>query len=215
MPNPDGTLRHSFLKGTMLHLLRRAGFGALAMLATAVPLSAQIDARLLRYPDVSATQIAFVYGGDIWVVPKSGGVAQKLSSPRGEESFPRFSPDGSRIAFSGNYDGNQDVYLIPVGGGVPERLTHHPAPDRVVDWYPDGRSILMASSMTSEKDRFNKLFSVKAEGGLPAQLPMPYGEFGSLSPDGKQIAYTTGAIDFRTWKRYRGGLSQDIWLFDL
>ena len=199
----------------MLHLLRRAGFGAIALLATAVPLSAQIDARLLRYPDVSATQIAFVYGGDIWVVPKSGGVAQKLSSPRGEESFPRFSPDGSRIAFSGNYDGNQDVYLIPVGGGVPERLTHHPAPDRVVDWYPDGRSILMASSMTSEKDRFNKLFKLAATGGIPTQLPMPYGEFGSLSPDGKMIAYTTGAIDFRTWKRYRGGLAQDIWVFDL
>ena len=199
----------------MIHPLSRAGLGALALLVAALPLPAQIDARLLRYPDVSATQIAFVYGGDIWVVPKAGGVAQRLSSPRGEEMFPRFSPDGQRIAFSGNYDGNQDVYVIPVGGGVPERLTHHPAGDRMVDWYPDGRSLLIASSMTSEKDRFNKLFKLPASGGVPEQLPMPYGEFGSLSPDGKMIAYTTGAIDFRTWKRYRGGLAQDIWVFDL
>ena len=190
--------------------------GALALLAlAAAPAAAQVDARLLRYPDVSATQIAFVFGGDIWVVPKTGGVAQRLSSPRGEETFPRFSPDGRRLAFSGNYDGNQDVYTIPVGGGLPERVTHHPSPDRVIDWYPDGRGLLFASSMTSEKDRFNKLFRVDAGGGLPAQLPMPYGEFGSLSPDGRQIAYTTGAIDFRTWKRYRGGLTQDIWVFDL
>ncbi|MEJ7810615.1 MAG: PDZ domain-containing protein [Gemmatimonadaceae bacterium] len=198
--------------------VRRASIRALTLLAgaaLAAPLSAQVDARLLRYPDVSATQIAFVYGGDIWVVPKAGGVAQRLSSPRGEETFPRFSPDGSRIAFSANYDGNDDVYVIPAGGGEPARVTHHPAPDRMVDWYPDGGSLLIASSMTSEKDRFNKLFRVSPAGGLPKQLPMPYGEFGTLSPDGKQIAYTTGAIDFRTWKRYRGGLAQDIWVFDI
>ncbi|HKG92936.1 MAG TPA: DPP IV N-terminal domain-containing protein [Gemmatimonadaceae bacterium] len=199
----------------MSRLARCAAPGVLALLSAAAPLAAQVDARLMRYPDVSATQIAFVYGGDIWVVPKTGGVAQRLSSPRGEETFPRFSPDGKTIAFTGNYDGNEDVYTIPVGGGLPERVTHHPAPDRMIDWYPDGKSLLIASSMTSEKDRFNKLFRLAPAGGLPEQLPMPYGEFGTLSPDGKQIAYTTGAIDFRTWKRYRGGLAQDIWLFDL
>ena len=150
-----------------------------ALLASAS--SAAIDARLLRYPAVSATQIAFVYAGDIWLVPKEGGVAQRLSTPRGEESFPQFSPDGSLIAFSGNYDGNMDIYVVPVTGGLPRRITHHGTPDRVVGWYPDGRSILFATTMTSYKDRFNQLYKVSAEGGLPEKLPMPYGEFGAIS----------------------------------
>ncbi|MBX6365474.1 MAG: PD40 domain-containing protein, partial [Gemmatimonadetes bacterium] len=183
--------------------------------ACAAPLRAQVDARMLRYPAVSADRIAFVYAGDVWVVPKSGGTAERLTSARGEESFPRFSPDGSKVAFTGNYDGTQDVYVIPTLGGIAQRITHHPAADRVVGWYPDGKSLLVASSMTSEKDRFNKLFQVPATGGLPRQLPMPYGEFGAISPDGKRIAYTPGTRDFRTWKRYRGGWMQDIWLFDL
>ena len=185
------------------------------LLALASPLSAQVDARLLRYPDVSATHIAFVYGGDIWVVPKEGGVANRLTTPVGEESFPRFSPDGREIAFTGNYDGNQDIYVIPTTGGIPRRITHHPAPDRLIDWYPDGKSLLFATSMTSEKDRFNKLYRVSAQGGLPEKLPMPYGEFGALSADGRFIAYTPGTRDFRTWKRYRGGWAQDIWIYDL
>lgn len=185
------------------------------LLALASPLAAQVDARLLRYPDVSATHITFVYGGDIWIVPKEGGVANRLTTPAGEETFPRFSPDGSEIAFSGNYDGNIDVYVIPATGGTPRRVTHHPASDRLVDWYPDGRSLLIASDMASEKDRFNKLFRVPVEGGLPEQLPMPYGEFAALSADARLIAYTPGTRDFRTWKRYRGGWAQDIWLYDL
>src|SRR5918912_276550 len=92
--------------------------------------SGAINARMLRFPDVSATQIVFVYAGDIWLVPKTGGYAQRLSSPKGEESFPRFSPDGSQIAFSGNYDGNTDIYVAPVAGGLPKRLTFHGDPDR-------------------------------------------------------------------------------------
>src|SRR5882762_9375544 len=99
---------------------------------------AQIDAGLFRYPDVSKTQIVFSYGNDIWVMPKTGGTAEKLSSPPGVESFPKFSPDGKSIAFSGNYDGNLDAYVIPANGGVPTRLTSHGFPDRVVDWTPDG-----------------------------------------------------------------------------
>lgn len=181
--------------------------------ADAVP--GRIDARLLRQADVSDTQIAFVYAGDIWVAPKEGGTAVRLSSPRGEESFPRFSPDGTQIAFSANYDGNQDVYVIPATGGLPRRVTHHGAPDRILDWYPDGKTLLYATSMTSEKDRFNQLYRVPAEGGLPQKLPVPYGEFGSISPDGRWLAYTPISIDFRTWKRYRGGMTPDIWLFDL
>jgi tricorn protease len=175
---------------------------------------AQVDARLLRYPDISATQITFVYGGDIWVVARAGGIAQRLSSPRGEEQFPRFSPDGARIAYTANYAGNNDIYVVPASGGEPQRVTHHPATDRVIDWYPDGKSLLFASSMTSEKDRFNKLFKTSANGGLPVQLPMPYGEFGAISADGGRIAYTPNTLDFRTWKRYRGGLTSDIWLID-
>jgi len=188
-------------------------FGVLLLAAGAA--NAQIDARLLRQPDVSATEIAFVYGGDIWVVSKEGGVANHLSTPMGEESFPRFSPDGQRIAFTGNYDGNQDIYVMPTKGGLPTRLTHHPDPDRMLDWYPDGKDILFATPMTSEKRRFNKLFKVPVTGGLPEVLPVPYGEFGSISPDGATLAYMPLSRDFRTWKRYRGGTAPEIWLFGL
>jgi tricorn protease len=187
----------------------------LAAALTAAAASAQIDARLLRYPDVSATQIAFVYAGDVWLVPKEGGTAQRLSTPAGEEAFPRFSPDGKVLAFSGNYDGNTDLYVVPVAGGLPTRLTHHPAADRMLDWYPDGQSILFASGMTSGKDRFNQLWKVARAGGLPERLPVPYGEFGTITPDGAKLAYMPITRDFRTWKRYRGGWTPEIWLFDL
>jgi tricorn protease len=169
------------------------------------PASAQIDARMLRQPAVSATQIAFVYGGDIWIMPKAGGTASRLTTARGEESFPKFSPDGSLVAFTGNYDGNQDVYVIPAAGGVPKRITYHPAPDRVAAWYPDGKSLLIASGRTSETGRYNKLFKISKDGGLATPLPVPYGEFASFSSDGNTIAYLPEAVDARTWKRYRGG----------
>ena len=185
-------------------------FATALVVAASVSASAQIDARLMRYPDVSATQIVFTYANDLWLVPKTGGLAQRLSTPKGEESFARFSPDGREVAFSGNYDGNQDVYTLPVGGGVPTRVTHHPMPDRMVDWTPDGKSILFASGMESGKDRFNKLFTVAREGGLPKALPLPYAEFGALSPDGKVLAYQPISTDFRTWKRYRGGMASEI-----
>src|ERR1035438_1759176 len=176
---------------------------------------ARIDARMMREPAVSATQIAFVYAGDIWIADKGGGVALRLSSPRGEESFPRFSPDGSLLAFTGDYDGNEDIYVMPVTGGVPRRITHHGAPDRMLGWYSDGKTILYATSMTSPKNRFNQLYRVSAQGGLPEKLPMPYGEFGAISPDGQTLAYVPISVDFRTWKRYRGGMNPDIWLFGL
>ena len=120
---------------------------------------AQIDAGLFRYPDVSKTQIVFTYANDLWLVPKEGGTAVRLSSPPGVESFPKFSPDGKTIAFSGNYDGNLDVYAIPASGGIPIRLTEHSYADRVVDWQPDGKRILFASIRESGKDliRFTQL----------------------------------------------------------
>jgi tricorn protease len=181
----------------------------------AAPLLAQVDARLMRMPAVSASQVAFVYGGDIWVVARSGGTAQRLSTPKGTEGLPRFSPDGALLAFTGNYDGNTDVYVVPASGGMPARLTHHPAQDLVLGWYPDGRSLLIASDMASGTDRFHQLYKLPAAGGLADRLPVPYGEFGAVSPDGKTLAYVPNSQDFRTWKRYRGGDVSRLYLFDL
>ncbi|MBK7335980.1 MAG: PD40 domain-containing protein [Saprospirales bacterium] len=178
-------------------------------------LHAQVDARLFQFPDVSQTQITFVYGDDIWVAPKEGGIASRLSSPEGLESFPRFSPDGSRIAFSGNYDGNVDIYVLPSQGGLPTRVTHHGMFDRLVDWYPDGKHLLYAASMESGKQRWSQLYKISPEGGLPEKLPIVHAEMGALSPDSKKIAFTDRSQVFRTWKRYRGGSAPDIWIFDL
>lgn len=175
---------------------------------------AQVDAGLFRYPDVSRTQIAFSYANDIWIVPKTGGTAIKLISPPGVESFPRFSPDGSQLAFSGNYDGNTDVYLLPVAGGIPLRLTQYGGADRVVGWTRDGKQVLFASGRESTKERFNQFYTISDKGGAATKLPLAYAEFGSYSPDGSKIAVTTRSQSFRNWKRYRGGMKADIHVFD-
>jgi tricorn protease len=172
------------------------------------------DARMLRFPDVSAESIVFVYAGDLWTVPKEGGLARRLSSPKGQELFAKFSPDGRFIAFSGNYDGNTDVYLMPAQGGAPKRLTHHPADDSVVDWYPDGRHILYRSGMVSPSRRFNRFFKQSIDGGPPETLALPYGELASFNTDGSRIAFQFISTEFRTWKRYRGGMASDIWIYD-
>lgn len=113
------------MTGLLSCLVALASVGLLQLAAFAQPSApAHIDARMMRQPAVSATQIAFVYAGDIWLVDKAGGVALRISSPRGEESFPRFSPDGSQLAFTGDYDGNEDIYIVPVAGGLPKRITH-------------------------------------------------------------------------------------------
>ena len=190
-------------------------FIAIIFMLYASTLFAQVDARMLRQPDVSETHITFVYGGDIWLVSKDGGLATKLSSPKGGESFPRFSPDGKRIAFTGNYNGNGDIYIIPTMGGLPKRITHHGDTDKLLDWYPDGDNLLYASFMYSGRQRFRQLYKVSAEGGMAKKLPVPYGEFGSISEDGKWLAYTKRTRTHRTWKRYRGGTAPDIWLFNL
>jgi tricorn protease len=177
-------------------------------------LFAQIDAGLFRYPDVSAAQIVFSYANDIWILPKEGGTALKLSSPPGVESYPKFSPDGKSIAFSGNYDGNSDVYVIPSTGGVPLRLTEHGFPDRVVDWTNDGKRVLFASIRESGKARFNQFYTVPATGGADEKLPFAYAEFGSYSPDGNQMALVFRSQVGRNWKRYRGGWKADICVYD-
>ena len=182
--------------------------------ASAQPVMAQIDAGLFRYPDVSKTAIVFTYANDLWLVPKEGGTAIKLSSPAGVESFPKFSPDGNSVAYTGNYDGNQDVYVLPVDGGVPTRLTHHGLPDRVVDWTPDGKRVLFASGRESGRERYNQFYTISPSGGPAEKLPLEYAEFGSYSPDGKEIAVTFISQVFRNWKRYRGGWNADIHIFN-
>ena len=166
----------------------------LGSLVAAAPAAAQIDARMLRQPDVSATQIAFVYAGDIWVVPKQGGVAVRLSSPRGEESFPRFSPDGKTLAYSANYDGNTDVYTVPAQGGDPTRLTWHPMADRVLDWHPDGTpgAVRRRRARAAVSATTSSIWS-PATGGPAEKLPVPYGEFARLLA-GRQAARLPAAV---------------------
>ena len=176
--------------------------------------TAQTDAGLLRYPDVSKTQIVFTYANDIWIIPKEGGTAIKLSSPPGIEAYPKFSPDGSKIAFSGNYDGNVDAYVMPANGGVPVRLTEHGSPDRVVDWTPDGKHVYFASTRESGKARFNQFYTIADTGGAPSKMPFAYAEFGSYSPDGNQMALVFRSQSTRNWKRYRGGWRADIHIYN-
>src|SRR6266853_2452797 len=173
---------------------------------------------LMQKPTLSKTHIAFAYAGDLWRVAREGGEARLLTSGTGTKSDPVFSPDGSMIAFTGDYDGNVDVYVMPGGGGVPRRLTHHPAIDEVVGWAPDGKSVLFRSSRNSYS-RFNRLFTVSLDGGLPHELPLPTAEFGALSSDGKHIAYVPVDNNRRLsaigWKRYRGGKASRVWIANL
>lgn len=178
-------------------------------------INAQVSAKMFQYPDVSKSQIVFTYSDDIWIVSKVGGTAHKLTSAKGIEGFARFSPDGSQIAFTGNYDGNPDVYVMPSMGGLPKRITYHGMTDRIVDWYPDGKSLLFASTRESGKQRFSQFYKISKDGGAAEKLTLPYAEFGSISPDGNKIAFTTLSRVFRTWKRYRGGMVADIYIFDL
>jgi len=170
---------------------------------------------MLRFPDVSAEHIAFVYANDIWVVPREGGAARPIASPPGAELFPRFSPDGKTIAFVGNYDGDRDVYTISIEGGVPARVTHHPATETISDWTPDGRIIFSMNGLAG-LGRQQQIFTVSPEGGMPDRLPVPFGAAGTLGGENDEwLAYTPFNRDFRTWKRYRGGHASDIWLFNI
>ena len=172
------------------------------------------DASMLRYPDIGKSDIVFVFQGNLWLVPKSGGMARPLTSAAGAESMPRFSPDGTEIAFVGNYDGNRDIYVMPTVGGSPFRVTHHPAGETVNEWTTDGSLVFTAAGMEGIA-RSGRLYKVKQTGGLPEALPVPYGTNGTISPDGEWLAYTPHSIDSRTWKRYRGGMQTDIWVYNL
>ncbi|NNF26221.1 MAG: Tricorn protease like protein, partial [Gemmatimonadetes bacterium] len=176
---------------------------------------AQISARLMRWADVSADRIAFVYGGDIWIVARTGGTAMQVTNSPGEESWPRFSPDGSEIAYSASYNGNTDVYVMPATGGLPTRVTYQSHGDRMVDWHPDGERLLFASGRESGRQSFNQFYLVSKEGGLPGKLAVPYGELASYSPDGNRLAYITKITENYPFKRYQGGLSSDVLILDL
>lgn len=184
------------------------------ILALPFCVQAQISAKLMRYMDISDTQIVFVYGGDIWLVAKEGGTATQLTHSKGEESWPKFSPDGKEIAYTANYNGNSDIYVISVSGGLPTRVTYNSFYDRMVDWHPDGQKILFASGRGSGIGRTNRLYMVDKKGGLPACLDIPYGELASFSADGQRLAYITKITENYPFKRYRGGLTSDILLYD-
>ncbi|MFI4881130.1 MAG: S41 family peptidase [Phycisphaerales bacterium JB064] len=170
-------------------------------------------AGMLRFPAISDDNIVFSYGNDLWLVPRDGGRAEPLASPPGQELFPRFSPDGQSVVFQGNYDGDRDLYTLPINGGVPQRVTHHPANEQPTQWHDSG--ILFFMSGTAGLGRQQEVFRVSPEGGLPERLPVPYGANGVLSDDGQWLAYTPIQRDARTWKRYRGGMASDIWLFNI
>jgi tricorn protease len=194
--------------------------GALALVAAAGTI-ARADVTpspsMLRYPDISATQIVFLYANDLWIAPRDGGMAAPLASPPGAETFPRFSPDGKKIAFIGNYEGNRDIYTIGTGGGIPQRITHHPAGEALCDWTPDGRIAFISNGLAG-LSRQTQMFTVGSQGGLPEKLPQPYSGFGSISeagPDGTWVAFTPHSTDTRTWKRYRGGMATDVWVLNL
>ena len=168
-------------------------------------------ALLLQKPTLSKTHIAFVYAGDLWTVPRDGGAAQRLTSGAGVETNPLFSPDGSTIAFTGEYDGNTDVYTVPAAGGVPKRLTWHPAPDNVLGWSPDGKKILFSSNRDSYAS-VTQLFTMDVNGSFPEKMPLPWGWEAAYSPDGARLAYVPMRRAFTFWKRYRGGDTTPIWL---
>lgn len=186
---------------------------AFAFLANPIAAPAQTP-YVFQNPTISRTQIAFEWGGDIWTVPRSGGRAQRLVTGFGLEGEPHFSPDGSMLAFSGNYDGNVDVYVVPSGGGEPRRLTFHPGADVAVGWTPDGKNVLFRSGRASYADE-NMLYTVPASGGYPKPLPLAMAEEGAYSPDGSHIAYVPTSQWEPQWQHYRGGQTTPIWIANL
>jgi len=169
---------------------------------------------IFQNPTLSRTQIAFEWGGDIWLVSRSGGAARRLVTGYDLEGAPYFSPDGSAVAFSGNYNGNVDVYTVPASGGQPRRLTYHPGADVAVGWTPDGKNVLFRSGRASYADE-NMLYTVPARGGFPKPLPLAMAESGAYSPDGTHLAYVPTAQWEPQWQHYRGGQTTPIWIADL
>ena len=204
----------------------RTGLIAAALaLASAAATAADTDTRLLRFADVSRTHIVFVYAGDLYLVGRDGGTAQRLTAHEGLELYPKFSPDGAWIAFSAEYSGTRQVHVMPTAGGTPRQLTYYsdvgPLPVRggtdyrVLDWTPDGKHVLVRANRVPFDERGGRPYLVPVDGGIETPLAIPESGAGSLSPDGTEFAYTPIDRDFRSWKRYRGGRAQDVWVYDL
>jgi len=195
------------------------------LLAVGAAMSASAETKLLRFPDVHGDRVVFCYAGDLWAAPLHGGTASRLTAHDGLEIFPKFSPDGQWIAFTGQYDGDEQVYVIPSSGGIPRQLTFYPAhgplPQRwgydhqVYGWSRDGKSVLFRSTEGGFSIADTRLFLVSLDGGLPVPLPMPVSGAGDFSPDAKKIVYSPLFRDFRSEKRYQGGWANDLYTFDL
>ena len=169
---------------------------------------------LLQQPAISKQHIVFVYARDLWVVSRKGGEARRLTSSSGAEFAPRISPSGRYVAFTGEYDGNMDVYLMLIEGGVPKRLTWNPGFDIVRDWHPDGKRVLFVSDRAAGT-RVTHLYQVGVGGGMPKALPIPRAARAAWHKSGARLAYTPFNDAFRTWKRYRGGRTTPIWIYDV
>ncbi len=204
----------------------RLSLAALALLSLfALAPRASAQTKLLRFPDIQGDRVAFSYAGDIWTAPAAGGTATRVTAHAGIEVFPKFSPDGKWLAFTGQYDGDEQVYVVPAAGGLPRQLTFYPAhgpltarwgyDNQVYGWSRDGKSVLYRSLRDGFDLTDSRLYTVGLEGGLPEPLPMPVSGSGDFSPDMKKVAYSPLVRDFRTWKRYEGGWAQDLWIFDI
>jgi len=186
---------------------------------------ANAQTKLLRFPDIHGDKVVFTYGGDLWTASTSGGLATRITAAPGLELFAKFSPDGKWIAFTGQYDGDEQVYVIPSTGGVPKQLTFYPAhgplpprwgyDNQVYGWTPDGKSIVFRSLRDYFSPGDCRLYAVPVTGGLPVALPMPKSGAGDLSPDASKIVYSPLSRDFRTWKRYQGGWAEQLYIFDM
>jgi tricorn protease len=199
----------------MKYTLKKSVMGALGLMALSVSSVWATDNTLFREPTLSENYIVFSYAGDLWRVSRAGGEAERLTTGIGNESTPFFSPDGSKVAFTGEYDGNTDVYVIDIKGGTPKRLTYHPGPDVVKGWSRDGEHVLHSSSRASYVN-FRRLFTVGLSGSdLPVQLPLPMADRGDFSPAGDHIAYEPLTQWQQAWKRYQGGQQDKIWIAKL
>jgi tricorn protease len=173
------------------------------------------DTKLLTQPAVSATQIAFIYAADVWVCDLDGRNVRRLTGDLGRESNPVFSPDGSHIAFSAQYEGNTDVYVMPATGGVPRRLTWHPGADLVQGFTPDGKSVLFTSARAVHTNRYTQLFTVPIDGGIEQGLPVPHASRASYGASGDRIAYNPLTPAYPQWKHYRGGQAAEVFIYNI